>query len=85
MVNQRDPRRHYPDDLVISKLGSKRFGPKDREDVRDVCDHWELASEILLKRYLAARQMFGRDQQARTGDHFRTVKTEFLQLPPTAF
>jgi len=73
-----------PYDLVISKLGPKRFGPKDREDVRDVCDHAELAPEILRERYLGARQMFDRDQQQRMDDHFRTVETEFLQLPPTA-
>jgi len=74
-----------PHDLVISKLGPKRFGPKDREDVRDLCDNAELVPEVLRERYRAARQMYDRDQQERMDEHFRFVEKEFLRLPPTAF
>ncbi len=74
-----------PHDLVISKLGPKRFGAKDREDIRDLCDNVDLRPEVLRERYREARQLFDRDQQERMDEHFRFVESEFLGLTPTAF
>jgi hypothetical protein len=74
-----------PHDLVISKLGPMRFGAKDREDIRDVCDNVDLRQEVLLDRYREARQRFDRDEQERMDEHFRFVESEFLGLTPTDF
>ena len=73
-----------PYDLVISKLGPKRFGPKDREDIRDVCDNARILPEVLREKYREARETFDRDEQDRMDENFRYVETEFLGLTPTA-
>ncbi len=73
-----------PYDLVVSKLGPKRFGPKDREDIRDVCDNARILPEVLRERYREARETFDRDEQDRMDEDFRYVETEFLGLTPTA-
>jgi len=70
-------------DLILSKL--RRFGGKDRQDVRDLCDRSEFDVEILRARYAQARLRFDRDEREKIDENFHYIEREILAVDRTVF
>jgi hypothetical protein len=70
-------------DLIISKL--KRFAPKDRQDIRALCETHDVDIATLRARYRGARQLRDYDEREKMDAHFRVVEAEYLGHEPSVF